>query len=227
MRIQRMSETDISVLQEKIDKEAQKINPSIEPKISIESKIFLTADSHFQHDNIIKHCNRPFTSVEEMNEVMIERWNEVVAPRDIVYHLGDIFVKGTVAEAKKIRGRLNGSIRLIKGNHESIAESMKQSFDWIKDVYYLKVKDPDGPDGVQGIWLSHYAHRVWYNSHHGVWSLYGHSHHQLPEDPNLLSFDIGVDGWNFRPTSYDQVKKKMKEKIEAQVTWALNERNPE
>ena len=47
-------------------------------------KYFFTSDSHFHHANIIKYCNRPFSSVEEMNQVMIERWNEVVKPDDVV-----------------------------------------------------------------------------------------------------------------------------------------------
>jgi calcineurin-like phosphoesterase family protein len=49
------------------------------------SKIFFTADQHFGHKNIIKYCNRPFSSVEEMNKVMIDRWNEIVGKEDTVY----------------------------------------------------------------------------------------------------------------------------------------------
>ena len=82
-----------------------------------EIKIFITSDNHFNHKNIIKYCDRPFDSVEEMNEAMIERWNETVSKDDVVLHLGD-FCKGNVWMIKQIRERLNGTIILIIGNHD-------------------------------------------------------------------------------------------------------------
>lgn len=58
-----------------------------------EQNIFFTSDTHFWHENIIKFCNRPFSSVEEMNDTIIENWNKVVGENDIVFHLGDfVFV---------------------------------------------------------------------------------------------------------------------------------------
>jgi calcineurin-like phosphoesterase family protein len=66
----------------------------------------------------------------------------------------------------------------------------------------------------QDITLCHYALRVFNKSHHGSWHLYGHSHGTLPDDPNSLSFDVGVDCHNYFPISLDQVKKIMSKK-----TW--------
>ena len=51
--------------------------------------IFFTSDHHFGHYNVIKYCNRPFTSAQQMDEIMILRWNETVLPDDEVYYLGD------------------------------------------------------------------------------------------------------------------------------------------
>ena len=59
--------------------------------------IFFTSDHHFYHTNIIKYCQRPFQSVEEMNEVMVERWNAVVGKNDTVYYLGDLELKSSIA----------------------------------------------------------------------------------------------------------------------------------
>lgn len=78
--------------------------------------IWLVSDTHFSHANIIRYCNRPFSSAEEMDEVMIERWNKVVKPNDKVYHLGDVGLSNRTLDT--ILSRLNGKKRLILGNHD-------------------------------------------------------------------------------------------------------------
>lgn len=83
------------------------------------SDIWLISDTHFNHANIIRYCNRPFSSVEEMNEVMVENWNKVVKPGDKVYHLGDV-VMGSLDGFPELWARLNGSKRLILGNHDDV-----------------------------------------------------------------------------------------------------------
>ncbi len=82
--------------------------------------IYLTSDTHFFHHNIIKYCNRPFESVEHMNEILIQNWNSVVKQGDIVYHLGDVAMGYQPEEFKKLWPRLNGRKRLIVGNHDDI-----------------------------------------------------------------------------------------------------------
>lgn len=159
---------------------------------------FFTADPHFGHTNIIRLCKRPFETVEQMNETLIDNWNSIVSPGDNVYLLGDVFLHMTQKEALKLRRNLNGSIHLILGNHDSIAKTIPQAFAFIKESYLFE------KDEVR-IYLSHYAHRCWPKSHSGAWHLYGHSHGNLPCDTNLLSFDVGVDCWNYTPVSLDQV----------------------
>lgn len=83
--------------------------------------IWLISDTHWGHSNIIKYCDRPFSSVEEMNEKMFDNWNDTVKDGDIVYHLGDVyFGKGSYGEewAKRFR-KLPGRKRLILGNHDN------------------------------------------------------------------------------------------------------------
>jgi len=87
-------------------------------------KIFFTADTHFNHANIIKYCARPFASAEEMNRELIARWNSAVKPEDTVYHLGDFGMGGASGWASLI-GRLNGARKiLILGNHDKSARRM-------------------------------------------------------------------------------------------------------
>ena len=174
-------------------------------------KIFFTSDHHFGHANIIKFCNRPFADVREMDKVMIERWNEKVKPNDTVYHLGD-FGLTSKENLAAILEQLNGKIHLIVGNHEGAALQNRKRFEWIKEYYELKVKDADCSNGVQRIILFHYAMRTWRGQGRGNWHLYGHSHGNLPDLEDSLSFDIGVDAHDFYPLSYEEVKAIMKTK---------------
>ena len=82
--------------------------------------VWLTSDTHFGHNNIIKYCNRPFSSVEEMDETLIQNWNKVVKPGDLVYHLGDVTMGVSHSRLDWIMNRLHGSKRLIVGNHDDI-----------------------------------------------------------------------------------------------------------
>lgn len=175
------------------------------------SKIFFTSDHHFGHNNIIKFSNRPFDNVDEMNEVLIEKWNEKIGKNDQVYHLGDVGLTSP-KKLEKILSRLNGKIFLIKGNHEKSAEKCEDRFEWIKHYYELTITDNSFDKGKQLLILFHYGMRVWNSSHWGSYHLYGHSHGTLPDNPNSLSFDIGVDCHNFYPLSYQEVKEIMKSK---------------
>lgn len=176
------------------------------------SKLFFTSDHHFGHSNIIKFCERPFKDVEEMNAVLIQRWNEKIKPEDEVYHLGDFAMTKDKELVSNILDQLNGTKYLIVGNHEGSALQHRKKFKWIKEYHELKVKDTDCKNGVQRIILFHYAMRVWRSSFRGTWHLYGHSHGSLPNLEDQRSFDIGVDCHNFYPLSYEEVKAIMKTK---------------
>lgn len=177
---------------------------------------WFTADTHFNHANIIKFCNRPFDSVEEMNETLIEHWNEVVKHSDIVYHLGD-FGFGKV---ESILLRLNGRKRLIPGGHDKFSANVQlmESVEILPQLYEYKFPKFHDP---RIIVLCHYAMRVWEESHFNSWHLYGHSHGMLVPhmilnymNKNMISwgksFDCGVDTHNFYPYSLDQVEEVMR-----------------
>lgn len=174
--------------------------------------IWFTGDTHFGHKNVIRYANRPFSSVDEMDTTMIERWNAVVQPGDQVYHLGDVsFYRA--ARTMEILSALKGQIHLIRGNHDkSLDPATLRKFAWVKDVHTLKVPDEGAPGGIQRIVLMHYALRVWDKSHYGAWSLYGHSHGTLPDDPNACAIDVGVDCHEYTPVSYSRVREIMGKK---------------
>lgn len=99
-----------------------------------------TSDTHFGHRNILRFEPeaRPFSSTEEMDEVLIERWNAVVRPHDIVYHLGDAIMGDFKAGVEKMQ-RLNGHKILIPGNHDRVFSGLKFDYrmKWRQD--YLSV----------------------------------------------------------------------------------------
>ena len=166
------------------------------------SRKFFTADHHFFHANIIKSCNRPFSSVEEMNRGLVERWNATVDPNDIIYYGGDMFYRGHTKECGEILDQLNGRIHFVQGNHDKIASKFRSRFESWNDMLEIK------HDGKL-IVLCHYAMRTWNKSCHDSYHVHGHSHGQLPEDPRSLSFDIGIDCWDYYPVSVEAVLAKM------------------
>ena len=78
--------------------------------------IWVISDTHFGHVNIIKYCDRPFSSAKEMDEYILTMWNETVKDEDIVYHLGDVYFG---SDGLNILPHLKGRKRLILGNHDN------------------------------------------------------------------------------------------------------------
>lgn len=161
--------------------------------------IFFTGDTHFSHAKIIKYCKRPYSSVQEMDEMLIKNWNDVVTPSDTVYHLGDFAFNNNPT---KYLVRLNGQKFLIKGNHDKKPVQVCHGWQQVTDYKEIKIEG-------QTIILFHYAMRTWNKASHGSWSLYGHSHGTLLDDPTLLSIDVGVDSHGYHPISFEKVKALM------------------
>ena len=84
------------------------------------SKIYITSDQHFFHDNIIKYCSRPFETHKDMNQIIIDNYNEIITPEDTVIHLGDLSanVRKHIPAFKDILNSLNGNKILLRGNHD-------------------------------------------------------------------------------------------------------------
>jgi calcineurin-like phosphoesterase family protein len=160
--------------------------------------IWFTSDHHFGHKRIIELANRPFESVEAMDEEMIARWNDKVSKGDMVYHLGDF----AFADHTPYLIRLNGQKRLILGNHDH-SNRVNKAKGWATVDSLLHITLPDKTPVV----LCHYAMRVWSRSHHGAIHLYGHSHGNLTGDRQCC--DVGVDCWNFEPVSIEDIRERL------------------
>ena len=160
------------------------------------SRVFFTSDTHFNHTNIIRFCNRPFKDVSHMNETIIANWNRVVGPEDIVFHLGD-FCLGGSAEWTNILDRLNGKIYLISGNHDikNLRQNYTKYFEHIAMQMYIEVDK-------QKIYLNHCPFLCYGGSYDDTWQLFGHVHtrrNNTGKDASRLSmllptqYDVGVD----------------------------------
>jgi calcineurin-like phosphoesterase family protein len=97
-------------------------------------KVWVTADTHFGHENIIDFCKRPFRNVDEMNEALIQKWNDLVRAEDVVWHLGE-FGFGDMEQIQDWVRALNGEIKLIRGNHDL------KSNQWYRDCGFYEVYD--------------------------------------------------------------------------------------
>lgn len=158
-----------------------------------------TSDEHLGHANIIRYCNRPFSSVEEMDNEIIKRHNEVVSENDTVIHAGDftLIAKPKIVYRKYI-DKLNGKHIFLRGSHDY----------WLKGSRNHEIMELTFDNTY--ITICHYAMRVWPRSHYNSILLFGHSHGRLSSEGK--SMDIGVDTNNFYPYSFEQIKEIMKNK---------------
>lgn len=109
------------------------------------ANIFFTSDTHWSHENTWRLFKddagqplRPFTSTVEMNETMIQRWNETVRPQDHIYHLGDVCMMRP-RYIRSILERLNGHKRLVRGNHDIFKTA--DYLEWFEEIYGVRVLD--------------------------------------------------------------------------------------
>ena len=168
------------------------------------SNIYLIADPHFNHKNIIKYCDRPFSSVDEMNQVLIKNWNNTVKKEDRIFVLGDFCLSGK-DKIIEIGRQLKGRKTLILGNHDSasIKTYYEAGFEMVSKY----------PIFLKGFLLSHepIPDCRFINIH-------GHIHNKSIEEidylyldkmPELkeLYYNVGVDTNNFKPVSFKDIRK--------------------
>jgi calcineurin-like phosphoesterase family protein len=179
---------------------------------------FFTSDTHFGHGRIAELCGRPFDNVDEMNEELIKRWNEVVKPDDTVIHLGDVAL-GKIADSLPLVGRLNGIKLLCPGNHDRIFSGNKEAQRAKFMPEYLKVFGGIMPEIVQtrvggyNVVLSHFPYTG--DSHgpdrhadkrpedNGLPLIHGHVHTEWKTNGRMIN--MGIDMWDYAPVPEDVV----------------------
>lgn len=166
--------------------------------------IYFISDTHFNHSNIIKYCNRPFKDIKEMNNTLINNWNSVVKKDDIVYHLGD-FALADDQELKELYSKLNGTIMLIRGNHDG------KSAKYYEEIGFKVLKNAPIKLDEYKLILSHVPVpniKIPYD----YINLHGHIHNKKLIDgysAKIYSLDkhinVSVDTINFKPLSLEEI----------------------
>lgn len=145
------------------------------------NRVFFTADTHFGHRRMAEI--RGFESVEAMDAMLVECWNDKVRPDDLVYHLGDFTFSGR-ERAEELFAVLHGRKHLVAGNHDA---KMVRRLPWESVMDLRTVRWCD-----RKLFLCHYPTVTWPGAHGGVWHLHGHSHGML-RAPLTTRVDVGVD----------------------------------
>jgi calcineurin-like phosphoesterase family protein len=158
--------------------------------------VFFTSDTHFGHAGALGFFVRPFDSVAAMDRALIENWNATAAPGDTVWHLGDFALRRSPAQMAEILAALNGEKHLVFGNNDT--EATKALAGWASVAPYAELE----LDGVRLV-LCHYPFRSWNGQGKGALDLHGHSHGRLAPLPRQV--DVGVDAWDFRPTTLPRI----------------------
>lgn len=177
--------------------------------------VWFTSDTHFGHERIIELCERPFDSVDEMNETILENF-QVIGAKDIVFHLGDVAM-GTLTDSLPLVARIPGHKILIPGNHDRVFVGNKPAYrDRFEPVYREVFQDIIRLGRfayADDITMSHFPFGG--DSHeedrfvdqrpfdNGEWLLHGHVHDKWKI--NKKQINVGVDVWDFRPVELDQV----------------------
>lgn len=162
-------------------------------KNDFEMKIFAIGDLHLDHTNIIKYCNRPFSSVEKMNKVIVRTWNKTVKQNDTVYFLGDMsFGKGSRKTDYWLE-KLNGNILFIKGNHDR-SKKIKFFQSLILNYKGQKFLFIHNPEDVPRQWQG--------------WVIHGHHHNNDIENFPFINgkqktINVGVEVLNYKPLDLD------------------------
>lgn len=194
---------------------------------------YFTADTHFGHINIIKYCNRPFDSVEEMNERIVENFNKVVQPEDTLIHLGDVSM-GKIEDTIEWARKLNGHKILIPGNHDRVwvGETLTRQLKYkelYEDIFQVIPHPTHTFFGEEMVLMSHFPyagdhteedrHQEFRPYNQGRFLLHGHIHDEWKIKEGRM-LNVGIDEWDYRPVSVDEIQPYIDKFIEKRESSA-------
>jgi calcineurin-like phosphoesterase family protein len=167
--------------------------------------MLFTSDYHLDHHNIMKHCNRPFNTVDAMNDTIIRNVTGALRKGDKLYFLGDLSMKKkeTAMDLLDTLHAMGVITHIIRGNHDGCWED-KILLKYVKSVsLYKSIRIEE-----QEIFLCHYPMITWNKSHYGSWLLYGHHHSDIIDKqfPDGKMMNVSVDQNKFMPVSFQQVQ---------------------
>lgn len=179
-----------------------------------ESKIWTTSDTHFSHGNIIKYCQRGFKSIYEMDQALINNWNSLVSPNDLVYHLGDFSF-----QSDRYRKHLNGKIILVCGNHDK--RKYDYLFDEVVDLVEIKIGEFNCvmehlPIFIDGKYKKGFEPDFTLLDKYDF-IISGHVHEKYIV--NGKNINVGVDVWNFKPIEISDLAKFLRKVKEEKITF--------
>lgn len=162
-------------------------------------------DTHFGHANVIKHDQRPFSSIDEMDRELIKYWNDTSSNKDEIYIDGDFFFRGGKPASWYLE-QLKGRKHLIIGNHD------KQ---WLKEEgiskYFVEIKDMiTVKDNGRTVVISHYPIAEWDGYFRGYYHVYAHIHNNTNETYNFMktkerALNCGCMINNYVPVTLDEL----------------------
>lgn len=177
---------------------------------------FFWSDPHFWHRKVIASCNRPYASIEEMNEQFIINYNSVVGPKDLCYWTGDMFFCGKTL-MKEILVRLNGERIWYLGNHDWKNIKIHRAAEFgcreiIKgfgqlDIAGRKVNIGHFPYRGGGDKTFEERYTTERIENDGNWLIHGHVHCAWKVREKMIN--VGVDVWDYKPAPLDEIVKIM------------------
>lgn len=195
-----------------------------ELNITNPDKLYFISDTHFSHFKICEYCDRPFSSRKEMDDSLIENWNNVVPEDGIVVHCGDFMLPHKVGfkEYWKYIKRLNGTIYLTRGNHDRIETGRyNESHPDVTGNMLQRNLPPKlvvndfmkiNVEGVS-ILACHYpllAYPTDYQVFGHIHSLFDGTCNGIDSDVvtrlRKTQYDVGVDHNGYKPISYNELK---------------------
>ena len=164
--------------------------------------IYYTSDLHLGHENCISMCNRPFSSIEEMDEKLIAAWNKRVHADDLVFILGDLIYKSARAPEEYLK-RLKGKKYLVIGNHDRTWTDKVNLADYFIGWAPLNVMNT----GRGKATLCHFP----LIEHEGRFMIHGHLHantdrkawEYVRDDPR--AYNAGVDVNGYMPVTFEEL----------------------